>query len=132
MAAVNTYTNRYCHITASYEQMDRFVDGRILWDNTLEENFDCVCRYHKHCARKGITINGDKFCFGRKEVEYLRFLLTEDSMKPWQDMLRSIAEFPEPKDLTGVRSWHGLLDQVGSFHTDPGAAQEHPQIYRKV
>ena len=33
-------------------------------------------------------------------------------------MLRSVAEFPVSKDLTGVRSWHGLVNQVGGFHAD--------------
>ena len=33
-------------------------------------------------------------------------------------MRRSIAEFPEPQDITGVRSWFGLTKQVKCFHDD--------------
>ena len=34
------------------------------------------------------------------------------------EMLKSITEFPEPKDITGVRSWFGLTNQVDCFHQD--------------
>ena len=37
-------------------------------------------------------------------------------MKPTSDMFKSTAEFPEPKDLTGVWSGHGLINQFGHFH----------------
>ena len=33
-------------------------------------------------------------------------------------MLKSIADFPEPKDITGVRSLFGLTNQVDCFHND--------------
>ena len=33
-------------------------------------------------------------------------------------MLKSIAKFPKPKDITGVRSWFGLNNQVNCFHQD--------------
>ena len=33
-------------------------------------------------------------------------------------MLRSICDFPEPKDITGVRSCLGLTNQVGCFHNN--------------
>ena len=39
-------------------------------------------------------------------------MITEDAVKPIPDFLKSILEFPVPKDLTGVRSWFGLVNQV--------------------
>ena len=49
-------------------------------------------------------------------MEYHKFTLTEDFMKPTTEILKSIAESPKPKDLTGVWSWHGLVNKVGHFH----------------
>ena len=94
------------------------MDNTILWDNNLEKNFKRVCEYITRCARAGITFNEDKFCFGRKELDYLGFHLGKNSVEPSADMLRSIAKFPEPKDMTGVRSWFGLTNQVDCFHDD--------------
>ena len=60
------------------------------------------------------TFTEQKFCFGKKEVDYLGFILTEDSVKPRPDMLKSIT-----RDLTGLRIWYGLTSQVGYFHANP-------------
>ena len=35
-----------------------------------------------------------------------------DSIKPSSEYLKAITEFPRPKDITGVRSWFGLIQQV--------------------
>ena len=37
---------------------------------------------------------------------------------PSGDMLQSIAKFPKPLDMTWVRSWFGLTNQVNCFHND--------------
>ena len=65
------------------------------------------------CARAGITSNENRFCFRRKELDYLGFHLNKNSVEPSADMLRSIAKFPEPKDITGVR-----INQVDGSHND--------------
>ena len=63
-----------------------------------------------------ITFNEEKFSFERDELECLGFKLTKDSVEPHTDMLKTIAEFPEPKDITRVRSWFGgLTNQVDCF-----------------
>ena len=35
-----------------------------------------------------------------------------ESIKPCPDYLQAIKDFPRPKDITGVRSWFGLIQQV--------------------
>ena len=119
MAAGDAYTARYDAITVGFERMERCIDDTIMWDDSVEANFHRVCAYLTHCSRQGITFNEEKFAFGRKEIEFLGFIITEDSVKPSKEMIESIQDFPEPRDLTGVRSWHGLINQVNCFHSDP-------------
>ena len=33
-------------------------------------------------------------------------------MKPCEEMLQSITDFPRPTNLSGIRSWFGLVKQV--------------------
>ena len=44
------------------------------------------------------------------------FDLNKDLVELRADMLRSIDEFPEPKDIAGFHSWFGLTNQVDCFH----------------
>ena len=56
--------------------MERCINDKILWDNSVEDNFSRVCQYITHCSQAGITFNEEKFSFGREELEYLGFKLT--------------------------------------------------------
>ena len=57
-------------------------------------------------------MNRDKFVFGKKEVEYLGFQLTENGVEPGEELIKSILNFPRPENISGIRSWFGLVEQV--------------------
>ena len=44
------------------------------------------------CSRAGIIFNEEKFCFGRQQLEYLRYHLGKDSVEPSEDMLARTKE----------------------------------------
>ena len=60
----------------------------------------------------GVIQNPLKFKWGQQEIEYLGFWIKKDRVQPTQETLRAIQEFPRPKDITGIRSWFGLIEQV--------------------
>jgi hypothetical protein len=45
-------------------------------------------------------------------VEFSGFEITRDEVIPCQRYLQAIIDFPTPKDITDVRSWFGLINQV--------------------
>ena len=118
MAAGDAYTARYDKITQGFKRMEQCMGDTILYDSNLEENFDRVCHYITKCSRADNTFNKEKFCFGQKQREYLGYHLGKASLETSEDILRSITKFPEPKDITGVRSWFGLTNHVDCFHSD--------------
>merc|ERR1711864_59780 len=63
-------------------------------------------------GRHGIIQNPGKFVWGRRELEFVGFWLTADGIKPTEDTCKAIWDFPRPTDITGVRSWFGLVEQV--------------------
>ena len=64
------------------------------------------------CGRNGITLNPEKFIFAQDVVEFAGFEITNDTVCPCRRYLRAITEFPTPKNITDVRSWFGLFNQV--------------------
>ena len=64
------------------------------------------------CAGAGKVFNKKKTQFGLLEVEFLGFEVTADSVKPSSKYLAAIRDFPRPRDITGIRSWYGLINQV--------------------
>ena len=47
-----------------------------------------------------------------EEVDYLGFRITTSGIKPREDFLQSIRNFPTPRNITDVRSWYGMINQI--------------------
>ena len=105
LASNDTYCKRYNKITRGVRNLMRCVDDTLLWETSMEENFFKTCEYLSLAAGHGIMFNLKKFQFCQKTVEFLGFLLTDTGMK-------SIRDFPHPTDISGVRSFFGLVEQV--------------------
>ena len=78
----------------------------------MESAFWHTVEYITHCGRNGIAFNPDKFQFAENEVEFAGFSITADGVKPTKRMTEAILNFPTPTNITGVRSWFGLVNQV--------------------
>ena len=84
--------------------MTRIIDNTILWDDNIEASFWHTIGYIKHCADNRIIFNPKKFIFGKDEVDFGGFSITQDGVKPTTDMIDAIASFPTPTNITGVCS----------------------------
>ncbi|XP_057312316.1 uncharacterized protein K02A2.6-like [Hydractinia symbiolongicarpus] len=71
-----------------------------------------ICRWLDTCGRNGIIQNPSKFKFAHDTVEFAGFEITPTNVRPSSTTLRAITDFPVPKNITDVRSWFGLVNQV--------------------
>ena len=42
-------------------------------------------------------------------------MITEENFKPMPKYLDAIRKFPQPKNITDIRSWFGLIKQVSHY-----------------
>lgn len=106
-ASNDGYTKRFDDITEQVQRVSRCIDDSLLWGNDISTAFWHTLEYIALCSNKGIVFNPDKFKFARDEVEFAGFDLTLTGYK-----LKAIEEFPTPRNITGIRSWFGLINQV--------------------
>ena len=111
-ASGDGYTRRFDDITVDTPRKTRCIDDTLLWDNTMESAFWHTVNYITHCGKNGIVFNPDKFHFACNEVEFAGFVITADGVKPTKKMIEAILQFPTPTNITDVRSWFGLVNQV--------------------
>ena len=112
LAAGDAYTARLTLLTAEIVNKKQLVDDTCVYSDSLEKNFFDICRFLSISSDAGIVFNKKKFQFGQNEVEFLVFVVTEDSVRPSDKFLGAIRDFPRPRDITGIRSWFGLVNQV--------------------
>ena len=63
----------------------------------------------------GIMLNGDKFQFCKKEVDFAGFRITKSHGEPLPKYIDAIMEFPCPRNIMDIRSRFGLVNQVAHY-----------------
>lgn len=106
------YTSRYDGIVSHINKKTKCIDDTLLWSDTISDAYSQAVEWLHICAANGVTLNPEKFHFAEDSVEFAGFEITPTTVKPCRKYIRAITDFPTPKNLTDVRSWFGLVNQV--------------------
>ena len=112
LAAGDGYTHRYDLITREMKNKVTIVDDTLPWSDTVEDNFNDVCRLLEITYKAGLIHNSDKFQFAQDTVEFAGFEITIDGVRPSRKFLDGIRSFPRPETLSEARSFFGMVNQV--------------------
>ena len=106
------YSRRFDEIVADFPHKTKCIDDTLMWSNSLEESFFQAVKWLHICGSHGIVLNPSKFKFGKMTVEFAGFEITPTTVRPCARYLEAIQHFPTPQNITDVRSWFGLINQV--------------------
>ncbi|GBG92617.1 hypothetical protein CBR_g56522 [Chara braunii] len=99
--------------------LDRFVlvylDDILVYSRTLEEHLEHLRRVLETLRRTKYKANRDKCEFVRQELEYLDHFVTPQGINPLSDKIQAIQDWPEPWNVTDVRSFLGLASYYQHF-----------------
>ena len=122
------YSRRFDEIVADFPQKTKCIDDTLMWTDNIEESFFQAVKWLDICGNNGIVLNPEKFQFGRTTVEFAGFEITPTTVRPCARYLEAIQHFPTPQNITDVRSWFGLINQVSYAF----ASAERLQPFREV
>ena len=114
IASGDGYTRRYDELVSDIPNKTKCIDDVLLWSDSIEESFFQAVDWLDLCGRNGITLHPDKFVFAQDTVEFAGFEVTLENVRPCKKFLRAILDFPQPKNITDIRSWFGLVNQVSN------------------
>ena len=109
------YTNAIlenCLSTSDVKDFEKIVDDVITWSTSITGAFNRICSILSHCNKYGLIFNPAKFQFATREVEFAGFLITDEGIKPAAKYTETIMDFPTQNNITEVRAWYGLVNQV--------------------
>ena len=66
-------------------------------------------------GQNGVIINPKKFQFSALDVDFAGFHISADNVCPLPKYIESIINFPQPKNISDIRSWYGLVHQVAHY-----------------
>lgn len=122
------YSRRFDEIVSHIPNKIKCIDDTLLWTDNLNESFFQAVEWLDLCGHNGIILNPDKFMFGADTVEFAGFEIAPTNVRPCKKYLNAIRDFPTPTNITDVRSWFGLINQVSYA----SAATEHMLPFRQL
>ena len=127
----DAYTRRFDEIAMDFPNKIKVVDDALLFtplstteydvpekdrldtpSTSIAESFFQAARWLDLCGRHHITGNPSKFAMGEIETDFTAFRLCETTVGPCRSFLEAINNFPTPQNITDVRSFFGLINQV--------------------
>ena len=130
-AAGDAYTRRYDEILKETPRKVKCIDDVLLWDSDIESSFFHIWDYLQTCDDNGITLNASKFQFCQHNVNFAGLQVTSSGIQPSHKILKSIENFPRPKDVTGAKSWFGLVSQIAWSYSLQDIMQPFRELTKK-
>ena len=110
--------------------MTKCINDTLLWVDDIQSSFFQAVEWLDICGRNvhGIILNPDKFVFCQHTVSFAGLDITPSHVRPNQNYLDAIRNFPKPQNITDMRSWFGLINQVAYAF----ASAEHMLPFREA
>lgn len=102
-----------------------YFDDILIASSTMEEHENHLKIVFQRLKNFSLRINVDKCVLGVNKIELLGYLVDSQGIKPTQDKLKAIADFPEPRTVNELRRF------LGNFYrrNTPHAAQIQFSLY---
>ena len=92
----------------------KIVDDDLAYD-AYKDHLVHVITILQCCDQYGIILNADKFRFAQDNVDFCGYTITAEGYTADTRKVKAIADFPRPQNLTDLRLFMGLTNQLGGF-----------------
>ncbi|XP_068238582.1 uncharacterized protein [Palaemon carinicauda] len=96
----------------------KVVDDILIFDDDLLSHYHRIHELLTCCRKNGITLNRDKFVVAESRVNFCGFTLSKEGIAADPGRVTALQDFPTPSNLTDLRSFMGLVNQLAEFTPD--------------
>ena len=118
------YNRRGDLALAGIPRTAKIVDDILAADSSYAQHLQHVIRILQRCDQHGITLNHEKLTFAAPSVDYCGYHVQQGGYHVDARKVQAIADFPTPANVTDLRSFMGLANQLGAFSAEIAAAAE--------
>ena len=119
VASGDKYNSEGDDAVRDLEGVHKIVDDMLGETETFAEHEKVVENILIRCRKHRITLNPDKFHFAKPEVKFAGFIVGREGTKADPDKVKAIAEFKAPTNITELRGFVGLVNQLAQFVPNP-------------
>ena len=92
-----------------------YLDDILIASKNEEEHSQHIRQVLERLRAYGVTLNVDKCVFGVRELSFLGHWVCAEGIKPMQEKVQAIVDFPAPNSLKKLRSFLGMINQYRRF-----------------
>ena len=99
--------------------VEKVVDDILIHTNgDIEHHTQKVIEVLERCRKHRITLSKEKFVFASDHVEFAGYTVSSSGISIDDAKIAAIKKFPPPTNISGLRSFLGLVNQFGAFSMD--------------
>ncbi len=120
-SAGDKYNRRTDAALSDITRCEKIIDDILLFDTTWTDHITHVKAFLERCRGAGITLNPNKFKLGEEKVNFVGYIIGASGIEADPDKLKAIRGFPKPTNITDLRSFLGLCEQLAGFSSKDAA-----------
>lgn len=102
----------------------KVIDDVLLYDEDYSTHLHRIQEVLTRCRNHGITLNADKFVLAAPSVSFCGYNLSGTGIEADQEKISALTDFATPANLTDLRSFMGLVNQLAEFSPDISTAAQ--------
>lgn len=87
-----------------------YLDDILVASESETDHINDLDEVFKRLNKYGVTINTSKCAFGKTELTFLGYNVTCDGIKPDEEKVKAISEYPQPNTIEELRRFLGLIN----------------------
>ena len=91
------------------------IDDVLIHGTTQEEHDENLLAVLNRIQEAGLTLNKDKCIFSTKSIKFLGQVVDANGIKPDPDKITAINDMPQPTNITELRQFLGMVNQLNKF-----------------
>ena len=110
----------FCHSEIIIEGLSwarKIVDDTLIWAATEEELLERTRIVLQRCKENNITISLKQLEMG-SEIKFAGHIVSSKGIRPDENKFAATQQFPTPRNITDLRAFLGLTQQLASFIPD--------------
>ena len=102
-------------ILKGLQNVECYLDDIVIGGKNLESCKNNLESVLERLQQNEVRVNVSKCVFFQEQIEYLGHIISKSGIQPSKRKLDAIINAPEPKDITQLRAYTGLLNYYAHF-----------------
>ena len=104
--------------------VEKVVDDILIHTETFKDHISSIIAILERCRHHSITLNPAKFTFAAESVDFVGYRIGKHGIQADPAKVAAIVDFPTPTNISELRSFFGMVNQLGQFSMEVASAAE--------